>query len=192
MTHCKNSLKKMLPKTYLRKQVAHEIYVALIHFRSLSPVVNDYVYNDGTTKVLMSLTGTLPIFFKDVRYNIPVCVWLEESYPQSAPICYVRPTSEMMILQGHYVSSNGEVLLPYLQDWKQGQCDLISLLQVMTATFGDLPPICMQPPPQPEQASCWLQFHRQTQVLHKADGRLYLSLCTEDGQHVVQENETNC
>ncbi|XP_061774078.1 uncharacterized protein zgc:123278 [Nerophis ophidion] len=111
---------------------------------------------------------------------------------QSAPICYVRPTSEMMILQGHHVSSNGGVRLPYLQDWKQGECDLVSLLQVMAATFGDLPPICMQPPPQPEQASCWLQFHRQTQVLHKADGRLYLSLCTEDGQHVVQENETNC
>ncbi|XP_061826464.1 tumor susceptibility gene 101 protein [Nerophis lumbriciformis] len=164
--------------------------------RSSFPTTTDIFisrfYNDGTTKVLMSLTGTIPIFFKDVRYTIPVCVWLKESYPQSAPICYVRPTSEMMILQGRYVSSNGEVLLPYLQDWKQGECDLVSLLQVMTATFGDHPPICMQPPPQPEQASCWLQFHRQTQVLHKPDGRLYLSLCTEDGQHVVQENETNC
>nr|XP_057932172.1 tumor susceptibility gene 101 protein [Doryrhamphus excisus] len=192
MTYCKNSLKKMLPKTYLRKHVSHEIYVALLHFKSLSPIMDKYVYNDGTTKVLMSLTGTLPITFKEERYNIPVCVWLEESYPQSAPICYVRPRRDMMILQGNYVSTNGEVLLPFLQEWKQGECDLVSLLQVMVAMFGDLPPVCMQPPPQPDQASCWLQYHRRTQVLSKPDGRLYLSLPTEDGQHVLQENETNC
>lgn len=51
-------------------------------------------------------------------YNIPVCVWLEESYPQTGPLCYVKPTSEMVIMRSQYVSSNGEVLLPCLDQWK--------------------------------------------------------------------------
>ncbi|XP_057693504.1 tumor susceptibility gene 101 protein [Corythoichthys intestinalis] len=142
-------------KTYLRSHVAHEIHVALIHFQDLIPVMDKYIYNDGTTKVLMSLTGTIPILFNDKNYNIPINLWLEESYPQSAPICYVRPMREMMILRGNYVSGNGDVMLPYLHEWKQGKCDLVSLLQVMVATFGDHPPICMRPYyPQPTQASC--------------------------------------
>ncbi|XP_061140318.1 tumor susceptibility gene 101 protein isoform X1 [Syngnathus typhle] len=179
-------------QTYFCKHVADEIHVALIHFKGLVPVVDKYIYSDGTTKVLMSLTGTIPILFEDTSYNIPICVWLEESYPKSAPICYVRPTREMMILRGNYVSSNGDVLLPYLQEWKQGKCDLVSLLQVMVAMFGDLPPICMQPHRHPAQTSCSLQFHKQSQVLSRTDGSLYLSLSTEDGQPVLQGNETSC
>uniref|UniRef100_A0A8C3B1B2 Zgc:123278 n=1 Tax=Cyclopterus lumpus TaxID=8103 RepID=A0A8C3B1B2_CYCLU len=51
--------------------VAHEIYVALTHFQSLVPMMDRYVYNDGTIKNLMSLTGTIPVTFKDKTYNIP-------------------------------------------------------------------------------------------------------------------------
>ncbi|XP_061533276.1 tumor susceptibility gene 101 protein [Phycodurus eques] len=192
MTSCKSAIKKMLPKTYLRKHVSHEIHTALIHFKDLVPMVDKYIYNDGTTKVLMSLTGTIPIIFQDMSYNIPICVWLEESYPQSAPICYVRPMRDMMILRGNYVSGNGDVLLPYLQEWKQGKCDLVSLLQVMVSMFGDVPPICMQPHTQPAQASCSLQFHKQSRVLSRPDGSLYLSLSTEDDRLVPQGNETSC
>lgn len=36
----------------------------------------------------------------------------------------------------------------------QGGCDLASLLQVMVVIFGEFPPVCMQPYPEPEQASC--------------------------------------
>ncbi|XP_061677894.1 tumor susceptibility gene 101 protein isoform X2 [Syngnathoides biaculeatus] len=192
MTSRKSAITKMLPKTYLRKHVAQDIDIALIHFKDLFPKVDKYIYNDGTTKVLMSLTGTIPILFEDMSYNIPISVWLEESYPQSAPICYVRPSRDMMILRGNYVSSNGDVLLPYLQEWEQGKCDLVSLLQVMVAMFGDAPPICMQPYPQPAQASCSLQFHKQSHVLSRPDGNLYLSLSTEDDQLVPQGNETSC
>ncbi|XP_018519866.1 tumor susceptibility gene 101 protein [Lates calcarifer] len=192
MSYSEDTIKKMLPKTFLRKHVAHEIYVTITYFKQLVPIMDKYVYNDGTTKDLMSLTGTIPVMINDKTYNIPVCLWIEESYPQTAPICYVRPTREMMILRGEYISSNGEIQLPYLEEWKNGECDLVSLLQVMAATFGDFPPVCMQPHPEPEQDSCWLQFQRQAEVLSKADGSSYLSLPRGDGQPFQQENETNC
>ncbi|XP_031139205.1 tumor susceptibility gene 101 protein isoform X1 [Sander lucioperca] len=182
----------LILKTYHRKHVAHEIYVALHHFKSLVPMMDRYVYNDGTTKNLMSLTGTIPVMFADETYNIPVCLWIEESYPQTAPICYVRPTREMMVLSGKFISSNGEVTLPYLEEWKNSECDLMTLLRVMVIMFGEFPPVYMQPHPEPEQAPCWLQFNRQPEVLSKAEGSLYLHLAREDDLPFQHENETNC
>nr|XP_046250014.1 tumor susceptibility gene 101 protein [Scatophagus argus] len=192
MSYCGDSIKKLLPKTYLRKNVAHDISVALTHFKNLAPMMDKYVYNDGTAKDLMSLTGTIPVMYRDKTYNIPLCLWIEESYPQTPPICYVRPTSEMMILRGKFVSSNGEVVLPYMEEWKSGECNLVSLLQVMITVFEDFPPVCMKSHPEPEQTSCWLQFHRQSEVLSNTDGSLYMCLDREDGQPFQQENETNC
>ncbi|AWP08714.1 putative tumor susceptibility 101 protein-like isoform 2 [Scophthalmus maximus] len=192
MSYCENTIKKMLPKTYLRKHVAHEIYVAKTCFKNIEPMMDKYVYNDGTKKDLMSLTGTLPVMFDDETYNIPICLWLEENYPQSAPICYVRPTREMVILRGDYTSSNGQVQLPYLEEWKSGECDLVTLLQVMQFMFGDFPPVWMQPRSEPERASCQQQFHRQPEVLAKRDGSSYLSVPRDDGQPFLQEHETNC
>lgn len=192
MSYRGDKIKRMLPKTYCRRLVAHEINLALTHFKNLVPMMDKYVYNDGTTKDLMSLTGTIPVTFRDVAYNIPVCLWIEEKYPQTAPICYVRPTQGMMVLRGKYISSSGEVILPYLDEWKNGECDLMSLLQVMVAMFGEFPPVCMQLRPEPEQTSCGQQFHREAEVLSKMDGSLYLFLAREDGQPFQQEYETNC
>ncbi|KAL7402246.1 hypothetical protein ABVT39_011872 [Epinephelus coioides] len=185
------TIKKMLPKTYLRKHVASEISMVLTHFKNLVPTMDRYVYNDGATKDLMSLTGTIPVMYSDKTYNIPVCLWIEETYPQTAPICYVTPTREMMLISGKFISKNGEVMLPYLEEWN-GECDLTGLLQVMVAMFGDFPPVCMQPHPEPEQAPCWLQFQRNAEVLSKTDGSLYLHISTEDGLPFQREHETNC
>ncbi|XP_026221272.1 UEV domain-containing protein [Anabas testudineus] len=191
MPYSEEAIKKMLPRSYLRKHVAGEIYHAVTHFKNLVPIMDKYVYNDGTTKHLMSLTGTIPVMFTDNIYNIPICVWIEESYPQTAPICYVRPTCDMMLITGKYISSNAEVVLPYLEEWN-GECDLLSLLQVMVVIFGEFPPMYMRPCPEPEQDSCWLQFQRQEELHSNADGSLCLSLTGEDGQSFQQENETNC
>lgn len=113
---------------------------------------------------------------QDNSYNIPVSVWLEESYPQSSPIVYVRPTQEMMIVKRTFISSNGEVLLPYLEDASlfslisQGECDLVSLLLVIAAMFGECPHVG------------WLQFHREHDIYSRPDGSSYLSVSTDDGQ----------
>lgn len=192
MSYRGNTLKKMLPKTYFRKHVAHDLYVALTYFKNLVPMMDEFVYNDGTTKKLMSLSGTIPAMIAGKTYNIPVCLWIEENYPQTAPICYVKPTREMIVLRGNYISSNGEVLLPYLQHWKKDECDLVSLLQVMVAMFGEAPPVGMRPHPDPEQTSCGLQFYRQTEVLQNIDGSSYLPLARDDNEPFQQENESNC
>lgn len=185
-------VKKMLPKTYAGKHVTRDIHVALMYFRNLVPVMDRYVYNDGKAKNLMSLTGTVPAIYSNKTYNIPICLWIEETYPQTAPICYVKPTREMMIIRGNYISSNGEILLPYLENWNKDECDILSLLQVMVAMFGEVPPVRMRPHPEPEQITCGMQYHRQAEVFQDRDGNSYLPLAREDNEPFQQENESNC
>ena len=35
--------------------------------------------------------------FQGQNYNIPVSVWILDSHPYHAPICFVKPTAEMQI-----------------------------------------------------------------------------------------------
>lgn len=56
--------------------------------------------------------------FKGNVYNIPVCLWLLDTYPYNPPICFVKPTSAMMIKTGKHIDANGKIYLPYLHEWK--------------------------------------------------------------------------
>lgn len=75
------------------------------------------VFNDGTTIDLVNLSGTIPVRYKGTVYNIPICIWLMDTHPKNAPMCYVKPTSDMSIKVSIFVDQNGKVYLPYLHDW---------------------------------------------------------------------------
>lgn len=74
-------------------------------------------FNDGTPMELVNLSGTIPVRFKGSIYNIPICIWLIDTHPKNAPICYVKPTSDMSIKVSMFVDQNGKIYLPYLHDW---------------------------------------------------------------------------
>lgn len=76
------------------------------------------VFNDGSNRNLLNLNGTIPVNYKGSVYNIPICIWLMDTHPQNAPICYVQPTPDMMIKVSMYVDFNGKIYLPYLHDWQ--------------------------------------------------------------------------
>lgn len=50
-------------------------------------------------------------------YNIPICIWLMDTHPNNAPMCYVKPTADMSIKVSMFVDHNGKIYLPYLHDW---------------------------------------------------------------------------
>lgn len=58
------------------------------------------------------------LFFLGTVYNIPICLWLLDTYPFNPPICFVKPTSSMMIKTGKHIDANGKIYLPYLHEWK--------------------------------------------------------------------------
>ncbi|XP_031827954.1 tumor susceptibility gene 101 isoform X2 [Nomia melanderi] len=103
--------------------------------------VEPFVFNDGSRKDLLNLRGTIPVSYKGTCYNIPVCIWLMDTHPNNAPMCYVKPTADMAIRISEFVDHNGKIYLPYLHDWLPHSSDLISLIQIMVVTFGDKPPV---------------------------------------------------
>lgn len=192
MSATSTTLSKMLPKTYLhRKEVIAEVRAALSQNKYLVPVMDKFVFNDGTIKNLLSLSGTIWMSYKGNGYNIPVTLWLDESFPRTAPICFVKPTGEMMILPGEHVNSNGEILLPYLTEWRHTICDLHSLVQVLSLTFGESPPVCMRLNKEESQLNCAAE-QRNSNTYTTPDGYSYMLLKRDDGIPIQRENETCC
>lgn len=114
-------------------------------FRSLTYDLQRFVFNDGSSKELFTIQGTIPVVYKNNTYYIPICIWLMDTHPQNAPMCFVKPTPTMQIKVSMYVDHNGKVYLPYLHDWQPHSSDLLSLIQVMIVTFGDHPPVYSKP-----------------------------------------------
>ncbi len=121
-------------------------------YPTLAPEVDTMHRNDGTSETLAKVRGTLPIVFRGTQYNIPVVVWIPARYPTACPRCYVTPTKDMIIKQGHTnVDRNGQVFLPYLQDWSRAHSRLVELCTVMASVFSDMPPVNAKPPGWDEQ-----------------------------------------
>ena len=72
-----------------------EILNALHHYRGLQPKLEKYVFNDGRSRDLVCLEGTIPVPYRGSQYNIPVAIWILDTHPTHAPLCYVRPTPDM-------------------------------------------------------------------------------------------------
>uniref|UniRef100_A0A8C7E2X9 Tumor susceptibility 101 n=1 Tax=Naja naja TaxID=35670 RepID=A0A8C7E2X9_NAJNA len=145
MALSESQLKKMLAKYKYRDLAVQETVNVTGQYKDLKPVMDNYVFNDGSSRELMSLTGTIPVNYRGNIYNIPICLWLLDTYPFNPPICFVKPTSSMTIKTGKHVDANGRIYLPYLHEWKHPQSDLIGLIQVMIVVFGDEPPVFSRP-----------------------------------------------
>ncbi|KAH3807323.1 hypothetical protein DPMN_135660 [Dreissena polymorpha] len=95
-----------------------DVLTALTAFGDLRPKFEDFVFNDGSTRQLVQLDGTIPVTYKGNVYNIPICIYLMDQHPYTPPIVCVKPTSTMEIKSGRHVDQNGKIDLPYLREWK--------------------------------------------------------------------------
>ncbi|CAB3251113.1 unnamed protein product [Arctia plantaginis] len=138
-------LKQYLSKYKHRDYTAREVINLIQVYRSLTYRLEAFVFNNGTRKDLLNLEGTIPVNYKGAYYNIPVCIWLMDTHPQNAPLCFVKPTADMSIKVSKYVDSNGKVYLPYLHEWTQNGSTLQKLIQCMITAFGELPPVYSKP-----------------------------------------------
>ncbi|XP_005380480.1 PREDICTED: tumor susceptibility gene 101 protein isoform X2 [Chinchilla lanigera] len=145
MAMSESQLKKMVSKYKYRDLTVRETVNVITLYKDLKPVLDSYVFNDGSSRELMNLTGTIPVPYRGNTYNIPICLWLLDTYPYNPPICFVKPTSSMTIKTGKHVDANGKIYLPYLHEWKHPQSDLLGLIQVMIVVFGDEPPVFSRP-----------------------------------------------
>ncbi|ETI31249.1 hypothetical protein, variant 5 [Phytophthora nicotianae CJ01A1] len=63
----------------------------------------------------------------------------------SPPVCFVRPTADMMVKPGHpHVTSDGYVKIPYTSDWRP-DFTMLELVAHMCSIFGNMPPVFRRP-----------------------------------------------
>ncbi|XP_064202227.1 E3 ubiquitin-protein ligase RNF31 isoform X3 [Anguilla rostrata] len=119
-------------------------------FRDLDLYVDFYCYSDGNKKKLVNLAGTIPIWYEGNVYDIPICIWLHDTHPQSPPKCSLRPSVAMVINpKCSSVDARGHVHLPSLSAWQPGQSNLSTVLKEMSAAFQRETPLfamCPQTP----------------------------------------------
>ena len=124
-----------------RSRVITDVMTLLHQSNSLKPSIQSHVTNSGTSLNLLSLSGTIPIYYKGSTYHIPIFIWIPYEYPYRPPSIYVTPTNEMRIKERHkHVDSAGMVYLPYLNQWNI-QSSLVDLCIVISTVFSEDPPV---------------------------------------------------
>ncbi|KAI3681343.1 hypothetical protein L6452_36135 [Arctium lappa] len=119
-------------------------------YPSLQPKTATFTHNDGRSVNLLQSDGTVPMVFQNVSYNIPVVIWLMETYPRHPPLVYVNPTPDMIIKRQHaFVNPSGLVSIPYLQNWVYPSSNLVDLARNLSHYFGLDPPLYSQRRPNP-------------------------------------------
>lgn len=131
------SIAKYTHSEHTRKDVVNVIK----NFKTLQPRLERYTFPNGVSKELICLDGTIPVSFRDATYNIPIGILLSKDHPFEAPICYVRPTRDMIIKTSRHVDGSGRVYLPYLSEWNKFTSDILSTIQVMQIVFGQMCPV---------------------------------------------------
>ncbi len=127
---------------YKYKDLAkRDIQQAVAYFKELDIKVDKYVYPNGQVRDLVTLEGTIPVNYKNNRYNIPVQLFLSDTHPYTPPLCYVRPTADMSVNVSDHVDANGRINLPSLREWAYPQSDIYMLLTLMAMKFSEQSPV---------------------------------------------------
>eukprot|EP00092_Neocalanus_flemingeri_P098631 GFUD01125777.1.p1 GENE.GFUD01125777.1~~GFUD01125777.1.p1 ORF type:complete len:401 (-),score=116.62 GFUD01125777.1:163-1365(-) len=126
-------------------QTRRDVLSALHHYRGLIPKQDKFIFNDGVQRDLINIYGTIPVPYKGQNYNIPISLWLLDTHPYHAPICYIKPTADMQIKVSKHVDHSGKIYLPYLHEWANPNSDLLGLIQICIVTFSEQPPVYSKP-----------------------------------------------
>ncbi|KAH4284950.1 hypothetical protein HBH64_238440 [Parastagonospora nodorum] len=128
----------------------HDAAEALSHYPSLSPRTEVYTYENGTSALLLTLSGTLPVTFRGATYGFPVAIWVPYAYPREPPMVYITPSQDMAVRPGQHVSGDGRVYHPYLAQWAQywDKSTLFDFLAVLRGVFAKEPPVRSRQPQQ--------------------------------------------
>ena len=111
---------------------ANDVEMALESF-GLELSVQSYNYPNGLDKELISLEGLISI------NQIPIQIYLSDSHPYTAPICYVRPMIDEFIKSSVNVDTDGLINLPL--EWQPESSDLILLINLISMIFNEDVPI---------------------------------------------------
>ncbi|POW12348.1 hypothetical protein PSTT_04646 [Puccinia striiformis] len=108
-------LEQVLGPYPAKQAISTQITQTLASYSSLAPKTEPFTFDDGRTALLLKLSGTIPVNYRRIIYNLPIAIWLPFSFPADPPILYLTPTNEMVIRPSSNVDPSGRINLE--QHW---------------------------------------------------------------------------
>eukprot|EP00898_Chlorokybus_atmophyticus_P008304 jgi/Chlat1/8475/Chrsp80S07882 len=135
--------------------VRQQLLDTIAEFPGLSLRTGVFVSNDGRQQLLLKAEGTVPMYYHNVKYNVPIVFWLPEGFPRIPPLVFVTPTPDMTIKPRHsFVDASGVCCnVPYLREWMAPRSNLLDLGHMLSIMFGQDPPLFARPTMQQPQPS---------------------------------------
>uniref|UniRef100_A0A8C6WWY5 UEV and lactate/malate dehyrogenase domains n=1 Tax=Neogobius melanostomus TaxID=47308 RepID=A0A8C6WWY5_9GOBI len=140
-------IKRILSKYKFHDVAIEELQKINRIFPEMKPSTGTYTFTDSTQRDLVKLIGNIPVKYEGNTYNFPVQLWLIDSFPFTPPICFLRPTSNMVIREGKHVDAKGRIHLPGLHNWDYPKSSVVGLLNEMIVKFEEDPPLCSRSTP---------------------------------------------
>lgn len=141
MTTSEEKIKYYLNKYQYPETTKKDILKTCRMYEGLGCNLQPFDFSNGMKKDLINLSGTIPVPFKGKVYNIPICIWLMDTHPNNAPLCYVLPTPDMCIKVSLHTDYSGKIYLPYLHNWTPNVSNVSELIAEMISKFSVVPPV---------------------------------------------------
>ena len=130
---------------------------------------------------LIFLSGIIPIFYEKKNYGIQIDIILPKTYPDAAPIVYVRRPLQGRINYEHSNVNSEGLVCPEAFESSSSLCELVSLL---SSAFSLESPVYMDCPPS-LQSSVHETFQSSGQYSHQH----YNNYLSEDQFYALQYNQ---
>ncbi|KAK4168409.1 ESCRT-I component [Cladorrhinum sp. PSN259] len=158
--HVLNWLYSVLTSEYHHvNRTYNDVAQALSLYPSLSPRTDVHTFPNGSSALLLHLTGTIPVLFRGTTYRFPISLWVPHAYPREPPLVYVTPTETMVVRPGQHVDPQGQVYHPYLVGWATfwDKSSILDFIAILRDVFAKEPPVVARqqgipPPPQQSQS----------------------------------------
>ncbi|XVE77845.1 hypothetical protein DITRI_Ditri13aG0095800 [Diplodiscus trichospermus] len=103
-------------------------------------------HHDGTEVHLLYASGCVHV--SNSAPPIPLTIWVQETYPQKAPLVFVSLDPNTPPIHRHhpFVDTSGATSPPYILTWKYPPCNLSELLRNLVQLFRHDHPFTHLPP----------------------------------------------
>ncbi|ODA83018.1 hypothetical protein RJ55_01527 [Drechmeria coniospora] len=142
--HVLNWLYSVLTSEYRDvNRTYNDVARVLGRFSSLTPRTDVHTFPNGTSALLVHISGTIPVIFRGSTYRFPLSIWVPHAYPREPPILYVTPTETMTVRPGQHVDLQGQIYHPYLVRWSEfwDKSTIEDFLSVLSDVFAKEPPV---------------------------------------------------
>eukprot|EP00056_Hartaetosiga_gracilis_P018215 m.10098 g.10098 ORF g.10098 m.10098 type:complete len:355 (-) comp6509_c0_seq1:78-1142(-) len=146
--------------------VYRQVIACRREFPTLSPIVENFNFNDGRQERMICLKGTVNMYFRGETYNAPVKIFLPKTFPNSSPFVYIDPARNMRVSDkvANY-RFDGLVMHEYLDRWNRMNSHLVGLIEMLSMLFSQHAPVFQvsaaeQQPPPPQQQQQQYNFGR--------------------------------